>query len=74
MESKKVPLIFGGGVIRNFGLPPKMKERLYQLTDAYYDCYIVHNKPVYGAFFWALQVAGVPTDIVEKELDCRLVN
>ncbi|RYE25967.1 MAG: hypothetical protein EOP45_04310, partial [Sphingobacteriaceae bacterium] len=73
IKSDNVNLIFGGGVIKQFGLPPNFKTELYQLTQNHYSCYMVNNLPVYGALYWALEQAGFPTHHVSDKLDCILL-
>lgn len=63
-----VPIIFSGGVIRQFGLPPNFKQALFQLTQQYFECYELVSPPVYGALHWALQEGNYPTDKVDEQL------
>ncbi len=70
IEVKEANLIFGGGVIKQFGLPPNFKEVLYRFTGQYYTYYQINNAPVYGALIWALQEAGFPTEKAAVQLSC----
>lgn len=73
IKTDNVNLIFGGGVIKQFGLPPNFKTQLHQLTQENYSCYLVNNLPVYGALYWALEQAGFSTLHVTAQLDCTLL-
>jgi N-acetylglucosamine kinase-like BadF-type ATPase len=72
--TRQANLIFGGGVIKNFGLPPNFQEELYRLTPQQFNYFQVHNPPVYGALYWALEEAGYPTNLVAEHLVCSPMN
>lgn len=74
IKADNVPLIFGGGVIKQFGLPSNFKAQLHQYTQKNHSCYMVNNLPVYGALYWALKQAGFPTHHVTDKLDCVLLT
>lgn len=74
IRTDNVSLIFGGGVIKQFGLPPNFKTQLYQLTKKNYSCYLINNLPVYGALYWALEQENLPTQFITDRLDCVLLS
>jgi N-acetylglucosamine kinase-like BadF-type ATPase len=63
-----VPIIMGGGTIKNFGLPPGFKDRLKVLTGVRNEIRILKSDPVYGSLLWALMESGKPTDSVRKNI------
>ena len=70
---ENVKIIFGGGVIKQFGLPPNFRSQLHQLTQQQHDCYFVNSAPVYGALYWALQLTGARTALIEEYLDVSFI-
>jgi N-acetylglucosamine kinase-like BadF-type ATPase len=74
LEGNNVKIIFGGGVIKQFGLPSNFKSQLHHLTQQQHDCYLVNSAPVYGSLHWALQLSGLPTALVEDYLDVSFIN
>jgi N-acetylglucosamine kinase-like BadF-type ATPase len=66
--SKNVPVIFGGGTFKNFGLPFLLKEKLFELTQKEHEVRIVKSDPVYGAILWALQLDEKPLKHVYQKI------
>jgi N-acetylglucosamine kinase-like BadF-type ATPase len=66
--SQKVPVIFGGGTFKNFGLPFLLKEKLCELTQTEHEFRIVKSDPVYGAILWALQLDKRPLKQVYQKI------
>jgi N-acetylglucosamine kinase-like BadF-type ATPase len=71
LDDKNVPLIYGGGVIKNFGLPPVLKEKVKELTGIDYEYRIVISDPVYGSLIWALQEGNVPFEKVKEKVEMK---
>lgn len=74
VKGYKVPVVFGGGVIRQFGLPPGFSSRLYDLCGKQPELYLIDNPPVYGALHWALSLAQLPVMEVTALLNCRKIE
>ncbi|QQL50307.1 ROK family protein [Mucilaginibacter ginkgonis] len=70
-----VNLIFGGGVIKQFGLPPGFNEWLQKLTGRNdFKMFVIKSAPVYGALRWALAAAEVSTTHILPLLICNPVS
>lgn len=68
INSYNVPVIMGGGTIKNFGLPPGFTNHLKTLTGVNNEIRILKSDPVYGSLLWALRESGRPEDIVRKQI------
>jgi N-acetylglucosamine kinase-like BadF-type ATPase len=66
--SRSAPVIFGGGTIKNFGLPVLLKEKVFELTQTENEFRIVKSDPVYGAILWALQLDNKPLVHVQQKI------
>jgi N-acetylglucosamine kinase-like BadF-type ATPase len=63
-----VPVIFGGGTIKNFGLPPGLRNNLKALTGVQNEIRILKSDPVYGSLLWALMESNKPADSVREHI------
>ena len=63
-----VPVIFGGGTIKNFGLPPGLRNHLKALTGVQNEIRILKSDPVYGSLLWALMESNKPADDVREHI------